>query len=42
MILCRLDKNIDQPFLENIKKKISEFSREGLRTLLVGVKYLTE
>jgi magnesium-transporting ATPase (P-type) len=42
MILARLNKNVEQPFLESTKKRINEFSKEGLRTLLIAMRVIEE
>ncbi|KAL4496106.1 hypothetical protein ABPG72_015528 [Tetrahymena utriculariae] len=38
----RLNSQIEQPFLHEIQEKIDEFSKKGLRTLLVAMKILEE
>lgn len=41
-ILGNLDMKIKQPYLEGIKKKLSDYSKEGLRTLCMSTKILSE
>lgn len=38
----RLDRDHPQPFLEEIEKKLDDFSKRGLRTLLLAFKVITE
>jgi len=42
VIKDRLDMSIPQPFLENADKKLTEFSVVGLRTLLIGMKIMSQ
>ena len=42
MIKSRLNTNIDQPYLKTIERKLDEFSKMGLRTLLIAMKELTD
>ena len=42
MVLAKLDRRTEQPFLQQVTSQIKGFSNQGLRTLLVGVKFLTE
>ena len=42
IIISRLNKNIPQPFLENIKNKLQEFSKIGLRTLCIAMRVIEE
>ena len=41
MIKARLNNNVDQPYLQSIEKTLDEFSKMGLRTLLIAWKELT-
>ncbi len=41
VIRSRLNNNIDQPYLQTIEKKLDEFSKMGLRTLLIAWKELS-
>jgi len=41
VIKSRLSTNNDQPYLKKIEKKLDEFSKMGLRTLLIAWKELT-
>lgn len=42
IIKARLNKNSSQPFEEYICEKINDFSIQGLRTLLIAMKVLSE
>ena len=42
IIISRLNKNIPQPFLANIKEKLEEFSKRGLRTLCIAMRVIEE
>lgn len=41
VIKARMNPNIEQPYLKKIEKKLDEFSKMGLRTLLIAWKELS-
>ena len=42
VILDRMKKGVDQPFLDVVNTKLEEFSKRGYRTLVFGMKIVTE
>jgi|NOAtaT_5_FD_contig_21_868608_length_309_multi_3_in_0_out_0_1 magnesium-transporting ATPase (P-type) len=42
IIRLRLSNNVKQPFLENAIELLSDFSKIGLRTLMMAMKILSE
>ena len=42
LIIDRIDNDHEQPYEEQINKQVDEYSRKGLRTLVIAMKIFSE